>query len=109
LSREAILSEIPDAIYGKSLGQWQAYLDGKGWELVQHHAGYGHPKPCAHLHQIIPGINHWIFEGEDGGIHDPNPVCEHCSPQSLKLSSYNVILTVTIKRRSYAEGSVEAK
>jgi hypothetical protein len=102
LSRSEIVSDMPDAVNGKTLDQWEAYLNGKGWEMTRHQPGEKHPQPCAHLHQIVPGYNHWVFQAEDGGIHDPNPACQHCPPKMLQLSSYNVILSVTIKMRSKA-------
>jgi hypothetical protein len=56
-----------------------------------------------HLHQIFLGFYHWIFQAEDGGIHDPSPSSQHCAPKMTTLSSYNVVLTVTIKKRSDKE------
>jgi len=100
LTREEILFDMPDAVEGKTVEQWGAYLDGKGWDMVRHQPGEEHPLPCAHLHQILRGFYHWIFQTEDGGIHDPSPVCKHCPPNMLKLSSYHVILTVTVKKHS---------
>jgi hypothetical protein len=98
LSREEILFDMPDAVKGKTVDQWEAYVNGKGWGMVRHQPDEEHPQPCAHLHRIIPGYHHWIFEAEDGGISDSDPSCQHCPPKMLELSSYNVILTVTLKR-----------
>lgn len=100
LSRKEILSDMPDAANGKTLDQWEAYVNGKGWEMARYQRGQQHTLPCAHLHEIIPGFYHWILQVEDGGIHDPDPSCQHCPPKMLKLSYYNVVLTVTITRRT---------
>lgn len=100
LTPAEILFDMPDAVKGKTVDQWGDYVNRKGWEMVRHQPGEKYPLPCAHLHQILPGYYHWIFQAEDGGIHDPSPWCEHCPPKMVKLSSYNVILTVAIKNRS---------
>ena len=86
LSRKEILSDMPDAANGKTVDQWEAYVNGKGWEMARYQHGQPHALPCAHLHEIIPGFYHWILQAEDGGIHDPNPSCQHCPPKMLKLS-----------------------
>lgn len=41
-----------------------------------------------------------FLQAEDGGIHDPNPSGQYCPPKMMKLSSYNVVLTVTIMEHS---------
>jgi hypothetical protein len=63
LTREEILFDIPDAVNGKTLVQWEAYVNSKGWErkLVRHQPGEEYPLPCAQLHQIFLGFYHWIF------------------------------------------------
>jgi hypothetical protein len=100
LTRDEIIFDIPDAVKGITDKQWEAYFNAKGLEMVRHHPGEEHPLPCAHLHQILPGVYHWIYQAEDGGIHDSSESCQHCPPKSLKLSSYNVVLTITIKKQS---------
>jgi hypothetical protein len=91
---------MPDAMNGTSVLQWEAYLNGKGWEMVRHQPGEEYTLPCAHLHQIFLGFYHWIYQAEDGGIHNPSPSCQHCPPKMMRLSSYTVVLTVTVMRPS---------
>ena len=96
LSREAILADMPEAINGKTLDEWDSYLQTKGLKMVRFCPGDVHPLPCAHLHEILPGYYHWIYQAADGGIHDPSPSWRYYPPKLVKLSFYNVILTVAL-------------
>jgi hypothetical protein len=55
LTRKELLSDMPDAVNGKTLDEWDAYVNRKGWEMACYQPGQKHPLPCAHLHEIISG------------------------------------------------------
>lgn len=98
LDRDEILAHMPDASSGKTLGEWDSYLQAKGLKLIRFRPGEEHPLPCAHLHEIVPGYYHWIYQATDGGIHDPSPTWTYYPPKLVKLSFYDVVLTVALER-----------
>jgi hypothetical protein len=101
LNREEILHDMPEAVNGKTVDQWKAYLTERGIEVVQYGPKDDHPLPCAHL-VAAPGL-HWIYQAEDGGIHDPSSVFQHVPPKLINHNFSNYygekILTIAIRRR----------
>jgi hypothetical protein len=73
LSREEITGDMADAVNGKTVDEWKAYLATKGFAVLQYAPGDTYPRPCAHLVGMHP-YYHWIYEAEDEGIHDPSAV-----------------------------------
>jgi hypothetical protein len=104
LTRDQILRDLPEAVNGKTVGEWKAYLAEKGFEAVEYGPEEEHPLPCAHLVGIATGFHHWIYQAEDGGIHDPSPVFQHMPPKLIKLSEYNRVLTIAIPSRNADDG-----
>jgi hypothetical protein len=99
LTRHEILLDMPDAINGRTVEEWEAYLTSKGFKATRYQSEEKHPLPCAHLVEIAPGFYHWIFQAEDGGIHDPSPSWMHYPRRLMKMSFYSGrILTIGIEK-----------
>ena len=101
LTREEILRDMPDAVNGKTVDEWKAYLSDKGFAVFQYSPDEPCPLPCAHLVGTPPNFCHWIYQAPDGGIHDPSPVFRYTPPKLINLSHYGgtKILTITIGPR----------
>lgn len=97
LNRQEILRDMPGAINGRTVEEWETYLAARGCRPTRYQAEDEYPLPCAHLVEIAPGFYHWIFQAEDGGIHDPDPSWACYPPRLMKMSFYRRrILTVAI-------------
>lgn len=83
LTEERILSDMPEAANGMTPEHAERYLKSKGLKVTRYESGDKHPLPCAHLVESSPHHYHWIFQAEDGGIHDPSPACQHCPPHYI--------------------------
>jgi hypothetical protein len=100
-SQEEILRDLPDAREGKTVGEWEAYLTAKlaprGLKPKRYQPGECHPRPCAHL--VIAGTPHWVYEAENGGIHDPSESAQFMPPRLLKLEHCgNLELTIALEQ-----------
>jgi|GEM_PF-5802754 len=86
LTEEEILRDQPDAFNGITDIQWESLLISKGRKVTRYRLGEAYPLPCAHLVETSHGSGryHWIYRAEDGGVHDPSPAFEHCSPHWIK-------------------------
>jgi hypothetical protein len=89
LSRGEILEDMPDAINGKTVEEWEEYLTYKGIPAKCFQSPEEYSLPSAHLVEIAPGRYHWIFQAADGGIHDPSPAWQHYPPRLIKMSFYS--------------------
>lgn len=98
LSREEILRDVPEALNGLTADQWKAYLARKGVRLRDYGRDGPYPLPCAHLVETSPNSNsfHWIYQAENGGIHDPSPVFECGPPRTIKLATHYGAKVLTV-------------
>jgi hypothetical protein len=87
LTREEILRGLQGAERGKEVHEWMSYLKEKlapnGLKPKIYKRGESYPLPCAHL--VIAWRPHWVYEAENGGIHDPSDSANDCPPRLLKL------------------------
>ena len=99
MDRENILRDMPEAFHGKTVDQWKAYLESKGYEVFHYLPGDDYALPAAHLVGTPPNFCHWVFEAEDGGIYDPSSIHEFTPPKMLELSDFGrLICTITIRK-----------
>ncbi len=98
LARLEILRDMPDAVKGKTVDEWKAYLAGKGFGVSQYGPDDTYRLPCAHLVGNHADFCHWIYQAKDGGIHDPSPVNQYVPPKLLTLAYFGNarILTLAI-------------
>ena len=94
LSRAEILTDMPDAVDGKTVDQWKNYLRQKGFVVTQFGPDDQYPLPCAHL---VVGA-HWVYQAKDSGIHDPSPVFQFTPPKLININEHygGRILTIAV-------------
>lgn len=88
LTRDEILHDMPESVDGKTVDEWKAYLETKGFEVIQYSSDESFTLPCAHLVGTHPDFCHWIYHAPDGGIHDPGPVNQCMPPMQLTLAHF---------------------
>jgi hypothetical protein len=99
LTRQDILNDISDAAGGKKVDEWETYLRTKlaarGLKPRRYQVGEKHPLPCAHL--VVAGRPHWVYQAENGGVHDPSDVAWHVPPRMLCVEDCGTrILTIAL-------------
>jgi hypothetical protein len=97
VSREQLLRDLPNAVNGIPVIQWEEWLTSKGLIIESPREGEGYTKPCAHLIRRLP-YYHWIYE-DSTGIHDPDPAFAFWSPKLITLEMYpqGRELTISLK------------
>jgi len=94
LSREELLCDLPEAINGIPVIEWEKWLTARGFGIKRHQPDERYTLPCAHLIRRPP-YHHWIYE-DHKGILDPDPKFRICSPKSLTLATYREGRELTI-------------
>jgi len=100
LTRDEILEDMPGSVNGKTVDEWKAYLEKKGFEALQFGPDDTYTLPCAHLVGWPPNYCHWIYQASDGGIHDSGPVNRYVPPKQLTLAHFgnSRILSIAVTR-----------
>jgi len=96
LTRAEILRDMPEAAKGKTVDEWKAYLASKDFDVSQYGPNDVFPLPCAHLVGTHPSFCHWIYQAEDGGIHDPGPVNRFVPPKMLTLAHFGNVRILSL-------------
>lgn len=99
IGRTELLQDLPKAINGVPVGQWEDWLKARGLIVERHQEDEAYTLPCAHLIRRLPH-HHWIYE-DSMGIHDPDPKFAFMSPKLIELASYpeGRELTISVRTR----------
>jgi hypothetical protein len=102
VSRQEVLRDLPQAVNGITVSQWEDWLRGKDLEVTRYSENEAYTLPCAHLMARAPENFHWIYQ-DDSGVLDPDPAFQFMPPnhpKMLDLSCYAArVLTISVKPR----------